>query len=159
ALPPLAAELAAVLACGDRALLSHHSAAAVWGIRPFLDGDVDVTVVGHDPGTRPGIHAHRIKALQRRDAVRYQRIPITSPSRTLLDIAPQISGRSLEWAIDQALIKRLTTNTAIRAVLAAYPHRPGAFNLRALLDPDCFTTVTRSGGEETILAGLRKAEI
>ncbi|MGZ4183797.1 MAG: DUF559 domain-containing protein [Solirubrobacteraceae bacterium] len=159
-LPPLATELAAVLACGDRALLSHHSAAAVWGIRPALDGDVDITVVGKETGRRrAGIRVHRTKTLQPRDARRYSAIPITSPARTLLDIAPHTSPRSLEWALDQALTKRLTTNTAIQTVLAAYPNAPAIARLRTLTNPDRPTTLTRSHPEEQLLGDLRNAGI
>jgi len=159
ALPPLAIELAAVLACGDTALLSHHSAAAVYGIRPFAEGSVDVTVIGKETGRRrPGIRVHRTGHLDPRDARRHQRIPIVSPARALLDIAPEISGRSLEWALDQALVKRLTNKAQINAVLNAYPHRSGTPNLQALLeDPDRPTTLTRSHPEEQLLARLRKA--
>jgi very-short-patch-repair endonuclease len=158
-LPPLAAEHAAVLACGDRGLLSHHAAAAVYGIRPFLDGDIDVTVVGGEQGRkRNGIRVHRTAHLDPRDARRHQRIPIVSPARALLDIAPEISGRSLEWALDQALVKRLTNKAQINAVLSAYPHRSGTPNLQVLLeDPDRPTTLTRSHPEEQLLARLRKA--
>jgi very-short-patch-repair endonuclease len=160
ALPPLARELAAVLACGDRALLSHHSAAAVWGIRPFLDGDVDVTVVGRDPGSRrAGIRVHRIKSLEPRDARRHQQIPITSPARALLDIAPEVSSRSLEWALDQALVKRLTTRAQITAVLAAYPHRPGTPKLTALVDADRPTTLTSSTPEERLFRHIKNANL
>jgi very-short-patch-repair endonuclease len=158
ALPPLAAELAAILACGETALLSHHSAAAVYGIRPFVEGSVDVTVIGKETGRRrPGIRVHRTAHLDPRDARRYQHLPITSPARALLDIVPEISGRSLEWALDQALVKRLTTRGQIKAVLAAYPHRPGTPRLQALLDPDRPTTITRSHPEEQLLDRLRKA--
>src|ERR1700748_2484059 len=52
-LPPLAIELAAVLACGESALLSHHSAAGIWGLRPAFNGDVHVTVIGKETGRRP----------------------------------------------------------------------------------------------------------
>ena len=148
---------AAVLACGDRALLSHHSAAAVWGIRPLLDGDIDITVVGKETGRRrKGIQLHRTKTLQPRDATRHQQLPITSPARTLLDIAPHTSPRSLEWAIDQALTKRLTNHAAIRAVLAAYPHAAGIARLRELTNPDRPTTLTRSQPEERLLQRIRK---
>jgi very-short-patch-repair endonuclease len=159
-LPPLATELAAVLACGDRALLSHHSAAAVWGIRPAIDGDIDITVVGKETGRRrPGIQVHRTRSLARRDALRYQQLPITSAARTLLDIAPHTSTRSLEWAIDQALTKRLTNHTAITAVLAAYPHAAGIARLRALTNPDRPTTLTRSHPEERLLQRIRNADL
>ena len=78
-------------------------------------------------------------------------------ARALLDIAPHTPGRSLEWAIDQALTKGLTNHAAINAVLTAYPHSAGIAHLRALTDPHRPTTLTRSGGEELILASLRKA--
>jgi very-short-patch-repair endonuclease len=157
-LPPLASEHAAILACGNSALLSHHSAAAVWGFRPFLDGDVDITVIGGERGRkRKGIRLHRTGQLDPRDARRYQQLPIVSPARALLDIAPEISPRSLEWALDQALVKRLTNKTHIKAVLNTYPHRPGTPELNALLDPDRPTTITRSPPEEQLLDRMRKA--
>ncbi|HEV7177423.1 MAG TPA: type IV toxin-antitoxin system AbiEi family antitoxin domain-containing protein [Solirubrobacteraceae bacterium] len=158
-LPPLAAEHAAILACGESALLSHHSAAAVWGIRPFLAGDIDVTLIAGERGRkRPGIRVHRTAHLDRRDAHRHQQIPIVSPARALLDIAPKISGRALEWALDQALVKRLTNRSQIKAVIAAYPHRPGTPNLQALLDdPDRPTAITRSHPEEQLFDRIRRA--
>jgi predicted transcriptional regulator of viral defense system len=92
ALPPLAPQLAAVLACGDAALLSHNSAAAAWGLRPSVNGDVHVTVIGKETGRRrPGIRVHRATALDPRDVRRYQGIPISSPARALLDITPELT--------------------------------------------------------------------
>jgi very-short-patch-repair endonuclease len=158
ALPPLAAELAAVLACGDSALLSHHSAAAAWGIRPPFNGAVRVTVIGKETGRRrPGIQVHRTEALDPRDIRRYQNIPITSPARALLDIAPDLSDRELERALDEALIRKLVSHAAIAAVAAAYPNRRGVTRLRALADPGRRTTETRSDGEEALLAAIRRA--
>ncbi|HEX4672746.1 MAG TPA: type IV toxin-antitoxin system AbiEi family antitoxin domain-containing protein [Solirubrobacteraceae bacterium] len=160
ALGPLATELAAVLACGDAALLSHHSAAATWGLRPSFIGDVEVIVVGADCGrNRAGIRVHRVEWLDPRDIRRYRGIPITSPARALLDIAPDLSDRELERALDEALIKRLTSHAAINAVLNAYSHRRGVARLRALADPGRPTTDTRSGGEEALLALIRKTDM
>ena len=160
ALPDLAHELAAVLACGDAALLSHHTAAAAWGLRPSLNGDVDVTVIGADCGRkRDGIRLHRINGLDPRDIRRYQGIPITSPARALLEIAPDVTDRQLERALDEALIKRLITHAAINAVIAAYPRARGVARLRAIADPGRPTTQTRSGGEEALLALIRKANL
>ena len=114
-------------------------------------------MVGKETGRRrKGIQLHRTKTLQPRDATRHQQIPITSPARTLLDIAPHTSPRSLEWAIDQALTKRLTNHAAIRAVLAAYPHAAGIARLRELTNPDRPTTLTRSQPEERLLQRIRK---
>jgi len=159
-LPPLAIELAAVLACGDAALLSHHSAAATWGIRPSLNGDVHVTVVGGDCGrTRDRIRVHRVSQLDARDVRRYQSIPITSPARALLEIAPDLTDRQLERALDEALVRRLVSHAAIAAVTNAYPNRRGVARLSAAADPGRPTTETRSDGEEALLAALRRANI
>ena len=160
ALPDLARELSAVLACGDAALLSHHSAAATWGIRPAFNGDVHVTVIGKETGRRrPGIKVHRVSELDSRDIRRFQGIPITSPARALLEIAPDLSDRQLERALDEALIKRLITHAAIVAVVNAYPHRRGVARLRAAADPGRPTTETRSDGEEALLALIRRANL
>ncbi len=160
ALPPLANELSAVLACGDAALLSHHSAAATWGFRPSFNGLVHVTAIGSDAGReRPGIRAHRVTALGPRDIRRYQNIPITSPARALLEIAPDLTDRQLERAVDEALIKRLITHAAIAAVANAYPRYRGVARLKALADPGRPTTETRSDGEEALLALIRRANL
>ena len=160
ALPPLANELSAVLACGDTALLSHHSAAATWGFRPSFNGLVHVTAIGSDAGReRPGIRAHRVTALDPRDIRRYQNIPITSPARALLEIAPDLTDRQLERALDEALIKRLITHAAIAAIANAYQRYRGVARLRALADPGRPTTETRSDGEEALLALIRRANL
>jgi len=159
-LPPLAIELAAVLACGQSGLLSHQSAAAIWGLRPSFNGDVHVTVIGKETGRRrPGIKVHRVSDLDPRDIRRYQGIPIASPARAILEIAPDLTDRQLERALDEALIKRLITHAAINAVLAAYPRYRGVARLRGLADPGRPTTETRSDGEEALLAALRRANI
>jgi len=159
-LPTLAVELSAVLACGETALLSHHSAAATWGFRSSFNGLIDITAIGSAAaGGRPGIRAHRVTHLDPRDIRRYQNIPITSPARALLEIAPDLSDRELERALDEALIKRLITHAAIDAVANAYPNRRGVARLRARADPGRPTTETRSGGEEALLAMIRRANL
>ncbi len=160
ALPPLATERAAVLACGDSALLGCHSAAAVWRIRPFLAGDVDVLVVGKETGRRrPGICVHRVADLHPRDVLQHDGIPITSPARTLLDVAPDLSERSLERAFDEALVRKIMSLGAVNAVLARYPHARGAGRIRALAQSDRKTTATRSKGEERFLTMVRNSHL
>jgi very-short-patch-repair endonuclease len=158
ALPPLARQRAAVLACGEGALISHHCAGAMWAIRPEVSGEIDVTIVGRDGGRdRPGLCVHRVATLHPRDALRHAGIPITSPARTLLDIAPQLSERSLERAFDEALVRKIMSLGAVKAVLARYPNRPGAARIRALARADRKTTATRSQGEERFLQMVRKS--
>jgi very-short-patch-repair endonuclease len=160
ALPQLAREQAALLACGDQALLSHRSAAVVWGICPSFIGDVELTIVGGDSGrSRKGIHVHRVAQLHPRDIRRYQGLSLASPARTILDVASDLSPRALERALDEALVRKLTSRTAINAAIAAYPRSPGIARVREFADPDRPTTVTRSGGEEAFLAMIRRANL
>ena len=132
----------------------------MWGIRPSFDGLIHITVIGSDAGRdRDGIRAHRVGSLEPRDIRRHQGIPITSPARALLDIAPDLSDRELELAIDQALVRRLVSHAAVAAVVKAYPNRRGVARLRSLADPGRPTTETRSDGEEALLAAIRRANL
>src|SRR5205085_4021592 len=86
----------------------------------------------------------------------HERIPITAPARTLLDIARELDSRELERAFDEALALRLISLGGVRAMLERYPQRAGSAPLRGLLDPDRATTATRSSGEELMLALTRR---
>ncbi len=97
----LARAMAAVLACGPRAVLSHHSAAALWGFRNWGWGPIHVTAPTLH--RRRGIKAHRC-AITRREVRRHQGIPVTSPARALLDIAPDLPDKQLIRAINDAII-------------------------------------------------------
>jgi hypothetical protein len=93
--------MAAVLSCGDEAVLSHESAAALWRIRTRERGRVEVSVPGHVGRCRPGIVVHRPRNLAR-ETTRHQGIPLTTPVCTLVDIAPRLSRAQLEAAINEA---------------------------------------------------------
>jgi very-short-patch-repair endonuclease len=159
ALPPLAAEHAAVLAFGPNAYLSHHSAAAVWGIRPPSAGAIDVTVVGRKPAARRGIRVHHVAAIHPLDVRVHAGIPITSPARALVDIACDLTDRDFERAFDEAIVKRLMTLAAVRAMLLVNGRRRGADRIRAFMSAERTTTMTRSEAEEMFLALVRKAEL
>jgi very-short-patch-repair endonuclease len=156
-----AKQLAAVLACGRAAFLSHHSAAAVWGFEPSAEGETEVTMVGRDAARRrEGIRVHRVVAIDPRDVRRRQNVPITSPARTLLDIAPDLSDRELERAFDDGLVRRIFTRQAAIALLARSPRRPGGARLAELARVrDRASTVTRSDAEECFLALVRRARL
>ena len=101
---PLARETAALLACHGRAVLSHRSAAALWDLLPPVDAPVEVTVVRGESGRkRAGLRLHRASLLAERDTSTYQSLPVTSPARTLLDIASCASERLVECALDEAI--------------------------------------------------------
>jgi very-short-patch-repair endonuclease len=93
-------EMAAVLACGDGALLSHHSAAAIWGIRPAHKGDVHVTVRGNARRSRPGLRVHRTLSLK----AAVKGLPLTTPAQTLKDLARTLPSNELDRAREQAHI-------------------------------------------------------
>jgi very-short-patch-repair endonuclease len=156
---PLARETAALLACGDRALLSHTSAAAAWRIVGFAEGSVDVTVVS--PGTgrrRPGITLHRSGNLLQRDVRIHQGLPLTSPARTLLDLAGGLDRRSLERALDEALVVlKLATRAQITDVLQRASGHNGASTLGALMKRRSRTQVTHSEAERRCLELIRQA--
>jgi very-short-patch-repair endonuclease len=156
----LGAETAALLASCDGAVLSHHTAAEMWRIRrPNAgDGPIHITVPG-DKGVRvAGAKVHRTRLLEPQDTRIHHRLPVTSPARTLFDIAPALTLRELERALDEALIAKLVSPTQIAAFLDRTPRRPGAPRLKALLDRSA-TTRTRSEAEERFLALVRAAEL
>jgi hypothetical protein len=93
--------MAAVLACGACAVLSHDSAAALWGFRKWRGGPIHVTAPSYH--CRRGIKAHRCR-LERREWTRHWGIPVTRPARTLVDIRHTLPEKQLKRAINDALI-------------------------------------------------------
>ena len=98
---PHGREMAAVLACGDGAALSHASAAAIWGfVQRHHDGDV--TRDGHERReSRQGVRVHRSLSL---NAVVHNGLPLTTPARTLHDLRTVLTSQELERAQEQAHI-------------------------------------------------------
>jgi len=153
ALTPRAERLAAVLACGEGAVLSHRSAAVEWGM--LLEDAVDVidVTVPHRR-VRPGIRTHRAELRPDDLRVRYG-VPLTAPARTLLDIAPALDPRDLVRALERARIDGLLTPEDLDALARRAAGRRGARALRALLsDGPAFT---RSEAERALLAPVRRA--
>jgi very-short-patch-repair endonuclease len=157
-LPPLSREMAAVLACGKNALLSHASAAYVSGFRPQpRDAVVHVTVIGRHVRSRPGIRVHQVSRLQSRDCRTKHRIPITSPARTLIDIAPGLDDRELELAVHEAIATHKVSTNQLKAALLAYPRRRGTARLSRLANVGGPLTLTQAGSEEKLYRSLRKS--
>jgi hypothetical protein len=145
--------LAAVLACGEGAVLSHAAAAAHWGLRPSAATLIDVTVPSGRRLRRPGIRLHRHASLGAREVTRHDGVPITTPARTVLDLAATLPRRAVERALDQAEVIRVFDLHALSAVAAAHAGRPGAPLLAALLrEHRIGSTWTRSELEEAFLA-------
>jgi very-short-patch-repair endonuclease len=151
--------LAAVMACGSEAVLSHEQAALLWGMfPPWMEVDlepVNVTVPRDSRrGRRPRIAVHR--AALRHDERRIHReIPVTSPARTLADLGRHCTLRELEIAVDRSISEGLVTPGALRVV--AECHR-GAIALRRLLEAaERFDSITDSELEEVFLSAVREA--
>ena len=144
--------LAAVLAAGAGAVLSHASAAAAWEMRPIGGGAIHVTIPG-TPGRaqRAGIRLHRSITLTPADTTVSRAIPITTPIRTLIDVAAALRGRQLEQTLDRA--ERIIDFAELQHALQAHPARPGSPSLQAVLSRYAAgSTLTRSELEERFLA-------
>jgi Transcriptional regulator, AbiEi antitoxin len=129
--------MAAVLACGPDAVLSHGSAAALWEIRP-PSGAGEVTVPAHVGRRRSGMVVHR-RELIATDVTCRHGIPVTTPVCTLIDIAAQLERSQLEAAVNEADKRDLSDPEQVRSALEGLRHRPGARALRELLDRRTFT--------------------
>lgn len=123
--------MAAVLACGRDAALSHRAAGALWQLGPPATWPIDVTVPtagGRSP--REGLVIHRCGRLP---AMSHHGIPVTTPARTLLDLVAVLPRRRLERAIDEAERLRLCRESDLMAILEAESGRPGTVALAAVL--------------------------
>ena len=156
-LPPLAREQAALLACGERAFLTHHTAAAVWGLRRWLPLEVEVSVVGRECSSRKGIRVHRIKAIDERELRRHEGLWVSSPARAILEISATLPLGEIARAIDAGLAERVLTRLELDAVLARHRGRRGAGRLAEVLAGGGGTTITRSEAERRFQRLIRDA--
>jgi predicted transcriptional regulator of viral defense system len=150
-----ARRLAAVLACGEGAVLSHRSAAAHWGLLATSAARTDVTIPRTARAGGAKIRLHHSRSLIARDTATYQSIPITSVARTLLDLAATVKPHELERALAQAEHLQLYDHRAITDVLArANGHRgKQALAEATALDPK----LTKSEWEVRMLRLVRAA--
>ena len=146
--------LAAVLACGPGAVLSHRSAAAHWGLLATTQTRIDVTAPRSREGV-PGIRLHRSRSLDAQDTTSHEGIPITTLARTLLDLAATVQSHRLERALAQAERLQLYDHRAITSVMArSNGHRgKGALARATAGEPK----LTRSELEARFLKLVRQA--
>jgi Transcriptional regulator, AbiEi antitoxin len=104
--------MAAVLACGPDAALSHASAAALWALQRGEPTVVDVTT-NRSGRKRPGIRIHRPR--RPAETTTHDRIPVTTPARTILDLAAIVTRSRLEHLLDEAERRELTDYPALDA--------------------------------------------
>jgi very-short-patch-repair endonuclease len=119
--------LAAVLACGPGAVLTHRDAAVLWDLRQSNSAKIDVTVPSRNGRKRhAGIRAHRSGRLRRDEVTVRNGIPVTTVARTLLDLADVLDGQALKRTITEAEYLNLFDLAAINAVVQNNPGRRGA---------------------------------
>jgi very-short-patch-repair endonuclease len=153
ALRPEGRWLAAVLACGDGAVLSHLSAARLWDMSSVpADRVVHVTVPGGDHA-RPGVATHRAPSTGA-DVTRHRGVPTTTPARTLVDLADLVSYATLRRIADHGV--RLDA-TAVRRAQVRAPNRRGRGKVARLLGDDGTMLRTRSGLERHMRRLAREA--
>ncbi|HUA04765.1 MAG TPA: type IV toxin-antitoxin system AbiEi family antitoxin domain-containing protein [Solirubrobacteraceae bacterium] len=154
-----ALELAAILAVGDGSLISHRSAAALWGLAKRPLGEIEITVVGRDCRSRDGLRVHRAETLVAADRAHKRGIPVTSPARTLIDFAATTGRDEAERAIAEAFALQLVTEARVLAAVERVPNHAGVSLVRAILGQPGGASRTRSDGERAMLRLIREARL
>jgi very-short-patch-repair endonuclease/predicted transcriptional regulator of viral defense system len=149
--------MAAVLACGDEALLSHRSAAALWGLaRNPAEQEVEVVTPDAVLRGRPGIRVHRRADLRAEHRREVDGIPVTDPISTLVDLASCAPEWQVEQAINAADRLGLVDSETLRAAVPRLAPRPGKACIRRLAGCDALTD---TGLERKFLAIVRSANL
>ncbi len=146
--------MAAVLACGDGAVLSHGPAAHLLRLTRGSAPPPEVTVTTGAGRGRRGIVVHRVAALDARDVTSFSGIAIAGVPRALLDIAPGLGPAELSRACHEAWIHHGTTPADIERCIARNPHRPAIAKLRRAAGSDV-TLSALEGGFLKLLAEHR----
>jgi very-short-patch-repair endonuclease len=147
--------MAAVLSCGPEAVLSHEPAAVLWRVRAGPARVIEVSVPAHRSPRPAGVVVHRRQGLTADDFTQRMGIPVTTPVRTLVDLATRLPRDDLEAAINAADKHDLTDPERLRSALGAMTG-PGVATLRATLDRQVFT-LTDSELERRFLPVARRA--
>jgi very-short-patch-repair endonuclease len=150
-------ELAAVLACGKGAMVSHRSAAALYGLCVPPQAAVHLTVERRSCRSRRRLRVHNVERIDRRDCGLLRGIPITAPARTLVDFASDARSDELERAIAEAFVLRLVNEPELEAAAGRARNHRGVAALRAELRREAGPQLTRREGERRMLKLLRDA--
>jgi hypothetical protein len=130
--------MAAVLACGPDAVLSHRSAAVLWGIADEHPGYIEISVRRRCRHRRTGLRVHTRPSLSAADLTIRMNIPLTQPVRTLIDLATVVGPKTLERAVNEADKRDRIDPESLRKALERYAGQPGVRALRTLLDRHTF---------------------
>ncbi|MGI8461510.1 MAG: type IV toxin-antitoxin system AbiEi family antitoxin domain-containing protein [Solirubrobacterales bacterium] len=155
AVPPLAIEMAAVLAYRGRGVVSHLSAGAMYRLTQCPKQAVHLTLT-HDARSRKGVRVH-VSRLEPVDVWHRDGIPLTSPGRTLLDLGACLDADDYERAVAEAWARGLVRRSELEAHVDRNLRRPGTPALRSLLELDRDPARTRSKAERLLLRLIRTA--
>ncbi len=151
-------ETEALLSVRTGAALSHWSAAALLGLWTPGPREIEVVVDTSESASNPGVIVHRSKILESTDVWIRSALRVTSPSRTLLDIAVSAPDRQLEVAFDRGISEHIVKPSHVRDLLDRSGRHHGRARLTALLEQERgASTMTRSEAEEAMLALCRQA--
>jgi hypothetical protein len=148
--------MAAVLACGDGAVLSHSSAAALWRIGFEERSVIELSLPSQSHKRRPALRIHRRPSLHPRDLTTEYGIPVTTPVQTLIDLSLRLDRRGIERAINEADKYDVVHPPGLRRALDLRVGEPGVARLRTILDRRTFR-LTREELERRFLPLARKA--
>ncbi len=160
-LEPTARELAVILWLGHDAVISHRSAAWIWGLAPDLGSQVQATIIGRDARRHEGVTTHRVAELDSRDVRLRDGLPVTSPARTLIDLAGQreTDDDAITRALSEARVQRLVTDRELVAAMARCRTRGGVARLRAVLDQHDERIHSRHAAERRLIKLIHRARL
>ena len=141
-----------MLACGDRAALSHHSGLALWGLSRTWPRTIHVTAPTRH--RHPGIRVHRARSLAAHDVRTQLGIRVTSPARTVLDCAPDLADAALARVLADGRRSGHLHPAALDDVLARFVNHPGRLRVLALRDDT--QAPTRSRFEDLMIPFCRR---
>ncbi len=156
-LTPNGHRLAAVLACGPNAVLSHRSAAALWELLPTAQTRIDVTLPGTSRRVGKGVHLHRTRELAPEDITVIDGVPVTALTRTLCDLAAAVSRAQFQRAVEQAERAGVLDLRGLQRAVDRHRTRRGTAAVRAVLDGYTPAPLTRSGLERHFLQVVQRA--
>jgi hypothetical protein len=151
--------MAAVLACGPRAALSHRSAAGLWGLRPDNRHKSDISLPSPSARPREAIGVHASVTLTEADITAVDGIPCTTVARTLVDLGDVVPKRGVERAVEQSEVLRLFDLRAVEAAIERAGPRRGTGVLLSVLEELEGATLTDTELEEAFLALCRDAGV
>jgi very-short-patch-repair endonuclease len=163
AAPDRAAEMAALLACLPDAQISHRSSARLWRMLRFSPwaAAVDVTVVGRGIHGQEGLRIHAVSSIDPCDVAALGPLVVSSPARTVLELASVLSTGGLESVIAEGLRREppLFTLDDLADQIARNPGKRGVARLRQASQPDGGPQYTHEGAERRLLALMRTHDL